>query len=1147
MLEIELLGPPHITVAGEPLKTDRRKAIGLLCYLAAEPTQHSRFELSALLWPDYPQASAFAYLRRTLWELNQALGKGWVQSDREYAWLERQDGLELDVDEFHRLATPADSKIEALIEAAKLYRGEWMQGFTVADTAPFEQWQLAQVEHWHAEITGVLERLVILLEKNNDMEGALAQAQRWLDLDKLDEGAWRAVIRVQAGMGDRSGAIRTYQACARLLDDELGIVPQEETQLLYQGILTAAPQGMQEQKITFVAKASQSPINLPSPPTPFIGRREEIKQLDALVTNNDIRLITLLGVGGTGKTRLSIQSAAELNCCFDDGIWFVPLAAVQSLQGLVSTTARSLGFSFYQGEETPRQQLVDYLRHKQMLVILDNFEQLLSDGTELVREILETSPGVKLMVTSRERLNLQAEQIFPVGGLLIPHPQEAAGWKDPVGAAEEFSALRLFSERARRARPEFQLSSSTLPEVLHICRLVDGSPLGIELATAWLGVLPPGEIAREIEKSLDFLESTAADLPERQRSLRAVFEASWTLIDEKEQQAFRRLCVFRGSFSRLAAERVSGGSLRMLLSLVNKSWLIQLENGRFLLHEVLRQYGREKLQADSNEWEETKNQHADFFVNYVQQQGQALQTVNQVQALEALKVEMESNIPETWEWLVDQGRIDTIIDRMLLGIFHYWLISHGFQSIFPLLNHARQAVSHLKDHKGLLQGAILETVELIMLLSGIEFGSLPREQLKTLLDRVTEHKLEREMGLWYTVLVTTYGFNVNFEEGSMRTAGNIQYLDDVKNSWELGYGYLEASQFAGIENHEIRKKYLFKALEAFKKIGVRHEQGITLQLLGVQASAEMSYSMAIEYTRQALEFFEQVGDLWGVDQTWHSLAYFYIYSGQIPEAFHAFEVTRSFNEKSGNRAILSHDLSWESLSVSRYGKLEDAMVLRRRSLDLAIELDNLHEVAWHTWELGEIYRLMGDLEQAKFHYEAAHPQFVSQNDSLGKGFYHRGYGDIAMSEGKWAKARSEFELALVDHQGEQRQFRAWGLIYYHTRLAMALIKLGEMEDARQHIVDGVSLLTSWPYPDMKAFLLMGISSLLAASGRLAEAIEIAACVIQQPTTWNEVKRIVNQMLNEMRQNIPVEEALAAETRGKNMKLDELIQRFSNIQ
>jgi tetratricopeptide (TPR) repeat protein len=393
------------------------------------------------------------------------------------------------------------------------------------------------------------------------------------------------------------------------------------------------------------------------------------------------------------------------------------------------------------------------------------------------------------------------------------------------------------------------------------------------------------------------------------------------------------------------------------------------------------------------------------------------------------------------------------------------------------------------------------------------------------------------------VLVTTYGFNVNFEAGSMRSAALMQYIDEVKNPWHLSYGYLQASQFSGIENREIRKKYLLAALAAFKKIGVLHEQGITYQLLGMQAAAEMDYPMAIEYTRSALGFFEQVGDLWGVDQSWTDLADFYIYSGQIPEAFHAFEVTRNFNEKSGNRAILGHDLSWESLAVSRYGKLEDALKMRQRSLELAMEVDNQHEVAWHTWELGEIYRLMGDLERAKYYYEAAQPQFTRQNDTLGLGFYHRGYGEIALMQGDWAKARSEFEQALEVHQGEQRQFRTWGLIYYHTRLAMAAARLGDTDTAREHTQAALSLVNSWPYPDMKAFLLMGIASLLAAQGSPGEAIEVAACIIHQPTTWNEVKENARQIIDEARTMLADGEVEASIERGENLRLDEMIERY----
>ena len=536
-LEIALLGTPRIVRDGMVVETDRHKAIGLLAYLAVEAKAQRRETLATLLWPDYPRASAFSYLRRTLWELNQMLGKGWIHADREQVALERKPELVLDVEVFRGCLEAAGDPIVALTEAVAQYRGDFLEGLVIADTAPFEEWQCQQAEHYRRQFSRMLERLVMAYEQRGGYELALPHAQRWQALDRLDETACRALMRQWAGLGERSAAARAYQACERTLQDDLGVPPQAETQALYQAILHGEPAG----KSPGGAEAPAPAIlpgaagNLPLLPTPFVGRGAEVRHLLQLLSEPGTRLLTLTGPGGTGKTRLSIQVAEELRPAFPDGSWFIPLASAQSLAGLIQAIAKGLAFSFYQEGISPRQQLLEYLSQKRLLLVLDNFEHLVDEGRALVVETLEAAPNMTVLVTSRERLNLQSERIFRVAGMRTPDEAAVGGWEDPEEQARPYSALQLLLERARRVRPDFRLTRENLAAVTQICRLVEGSPLGIELAVAWLELLSPEQIAREIARSLDFLESETADIPSRQRSLRAVFETSWSLLEAEER------------------------------------------------------------------------------------------------------------------------------------------------------------------------------------------------------------------------------------------------------------------------------------------------------------------------------------------------------------------------------------------------------------------------------------------------------------------------------------------------------------------------------------------------------------------------------------------------------------------------------------
>lgn len=1144
-LDIALLGPPRITVDGKPAETDRHKAIGLLAYLATEAKPQSRESLATLFWPDYPRASALSYLRRTLWELNQMLGKGWIESQRDQVTLARIPGLNVDVEAFQRYLDRDSDQVSELTKAVQLYRGDFLENLVIADTAPFEEWQTQQAEYYRREFGHSLERLVEAYEKSGEHERALPFARRWLSLDRLNENAYRAIMRQLAGMDNRSEAIRIYQNCVQTLESELGVEPQAETEELYKAILHGDQLKERSVKTERTPMPGEARItgNLPSPTTPFIGRQEEIKQVSRLVLNPDVHLMTLTGLGGTGKTRLSIQVAAEVVRNFPDGAWFIPLAPVQSLQGIILAIAKGLNFSFYQKEEAPRQQLLDYLREKHILLILDNFEHLVEGGRELVADILEVGPGVRLMITSRQRLNLQTEQIYSVPGMQIPDQGTTAGWDDPIEQAKSYSAIQLLLDRARRVRPDFILTRDNLNAVTQICQLVEGSPLGIELASAWLELLPPEEIAKEINYNLDFLISQAADIPDRQRSLRGVFDTSWKLLNSDEQQAFKRLCVFRGSFSRQAAQSVSGTRLQTLLNLANKSWLQQTENGRYQLHEVLRQYGIESLETDQTEWQEARDRHAEYFSTFMQAQAQSLRTAGQIQALQSLKIEMESNIPEAWAWLVLSCHIDDLIEKMLPGLFHYWLIRGGSNDFISMLKHARKSVPCSNEGKDELQRAILGTIETNLEMNLAVYDDHPKEALERLWVMVDESNLIEAMGFWYIILIVTYGTTLNYEEGSRRFMEIMPKMTMLQDPWESGYIYLVAAMFTNIEQQELRNKYLTAALAIFQDIGVVQEQGIVLRVLGELAAFRRDYKQAIEHGQTALRLSELVGDDHGVDATWTNLADYYIYTGKIDQAFNAFEKIRNYHEKNGNRRMLESTLSWESLATSRYGKLEDALSTRMRGREIAMEVGNPSDIAWHTWELGEIYRLLGDVEHAKKYYQEALPTFEKIQEFLGLGFYHRGCGDIAMMQGDWEKARDEFQAALLSHEKEQRYSRNWGLIYYHARLGTALVHLGRFGEAKQQFNTSLSLAEKWHFQDIKALPLIGIASLHAATGHPSQAIEIAACVANQPTTWNEVKKQANKILEDARVGLPPEEAYQCLEQGKGLEIDQLSRQY----
>jgi predicted ATPase/class 3 adenylate cyclase len=348
------------------------------------------------------------------------------------------------------------------------------------------------------------------------------------------------------------------------------------------------------------------PNNLPEQSTDLIGREDELE----LVTRelDRTRLLTIMAPGGTGKTRLAIQAAADSAGKFPDGVFFIALADISSSVAIVQAVAESIGVSLSSDEDTETQ-LLDYLATRRALLVFDNFEHV-SDGATIVSKILSAAPQVSVIATSRSKLNLTGESVIPLKGL-------GTAWEAPEQALH-VSGVQLFLSAARRARPGFELQSEDLDPLARILTLTSGMPLAILLAAAWANMLSVSEIASEIEKSLDFLQAETGDVPDRHRSIRAVFEYSWQLLSTDERRVFTALSVFRGGFTRQAAEAVTGASLRDLAALIDKSLVTpNPDTGRFAVHELLRQYAQAELEGDPDHSTEVTDAHALYFAELV--------------------------------------------------------------------------------------------------------------------------------------------------------------------------------------------------------------------------------------------------------------------------------------------------------------------------------------------------------------------------------------------------------------------------------------------------------------------------------------------------------------------------------------------------
>ena len=634
--------------------------------------------------------------------------------------------------------------------------------------------------------------------------------------------------------------------------------------------------------------ASVSPIpfptpktTLPTPPTPLIGREEELHGISHLLANADCRLISLVGPGGIGKTRLGIEFATRQRGLFPDGVHYVPLASVNSTGSIVPAIAEAFAFSF-SGPVDPKEQLFDHLTRaiqKSALLVLDNLEHLLAQSpaaAELVAEILQRIPTVRILCTSRERLNLQGEWTFDLRGLIIPPP-------DASDDVEQFSAAAMFVQAARRTDAKFKLTDADKPHLLRICRMVEGIPLALELAAAWVGMLSCEEIAREIESNIDFLATSMRGVPERHRSLRATFDHSWRLLTDAERDALSRLSIFHGGFDRTAAQKVSGATLPLLSSLVSKSLVRRTEAGRYDLHEVIRQYASAQLEEDSARCRETCERHGDYYLLLASAYESKLKSAAQQESVREMTAELD-NIRVAWEWGIKDEKLETV-GKAVRAFGWYFevagLVHDGIEQLELLVRALRDKPRANQTDKVL--GACLVHQGLLCFRS----GDFPRAtELYT--EAIALLRAADERALLADALIfggTIKHLSGAYLESKRMIAEGLIYARETNNLWFAAYGVYNIGHVDGILG-DYQKGYeqMQAGLKLWRELGDPHSISLGLNFCVETQIALGRPAEAIAAMRESIALCEHTRNRWGMGTAYRYLGLATLAAGQCAEA-----------------------------------------------------------------------------------------------------------------------------------------------------------------------------------------------------------------------------------------------------------------------
>jgi predicted ATPase/DNA-binding XRE family transcriptional regulator len=646
--------------------------------------------------------------------------------------------------------------------------------------------------------------------------------------------------------------MRPSKQLAQLLAEQLGIPPEERAAFVRLG-RSGLPVDL--------TMATPPLHNLPILLSSFVGREREIAQIEMLLSKN--RLVTLTGAGGSGKTRLAIQVTRKRVEMFEGGAWLIELASILDAPLVAQAVAKVLGVR-ETSDQPLHETLALNLRSKPLLLVLDNCEHLITACAELADYLLSQCPRLKVLATSREPLNITGESVFQVPTLSLPELQSVASPEMLM----KFEAIHLFVDRALSVRPDFALSAPQAPFVNQICHRLDGIPLAIELATAWLKILSVEQIALRLSDQFDLLTTGSRTALPRQQTLRATIDWSYNLLSERERVFFRRLAVFVGGFALEAAEAVcadeaihKGQILGLLSHLVNQSLVVVVENDRcgavrYRLLETIRLYAYDKLlEAGEEDW--AKDRHLEFFVTWAEQTEPKLYGPEQVVCLDRLEADHD-NLRNALHWSLLSDRAEFGL-RLALALFWFWFLrGYGKEALEWL---QRTLSVNGRAPKTIRAKALYEIAYLTSVQRNLTLSAALAEQSLALFQEVGD---KHGVGLALSVMTEVASYRDDYQKAWRLGEESVRWLRESEDKYYLAQILGDLGEIATDEGDNVRALAFYEeSLILHRELG--DEDGIAyhLYLLGRHAQLQGDNTRAISLLNESLTMFRAVRNPWG--------------------------------------------------------------------------------------------------------------------------------------------------------------------------------------------------------------------------------------------------------------------------------------------